>query len=85
MTDRERLETDILEYAFGDEVGDHAQLVHRVARSADALGYVMELVETVTVLSRKPDPSSLQRLHVLLDDVMIAMGQAVSVPTGAGQ
>jgi hypothetical protein len=84
VTSREQLETRILEYAFGDEPGDHATLVHEVARSSDALGYVMELVETVTVLSRKPDPSSLQRLHVLLDDVMIAMGQAVSVPIGAG-
>lgn len=85
MTNREQLEIRILEYAFADDAGDHAPLVHEVARSSEALGYVMELVETVTVLSRKADPSSLQRLHVLLDDVMIAMGQAVSIPTGAGQ
>ena len=85
MTDHEQLELNIVEYAFADEAVDHAALVHQIARAPDAVGYVMQLVETLTVLSRKPSASSLERLHVLLDDVMIAMGQTVNVPAGAGQ
>ena len=83
--DSEQLETRILQFAFGDEPGDHAELVHHIARAPDSLGYIMQLLETLSVFGREPEPSSLQRLHVLLDDVMIAMGQTVNVPTGVGQ